>query len=280
MEINRINMTMKYVMACCLVAVVAMCGCVHRVATTGDCEEGTCGYQHCRCEHAHMRSVLGISDEVLADTNRFQFGAMRCGIDVKLDRPILGCKVARFYLDEMDQSKRLDARKMLHRLRSVELESVLPDDATSDTLLREAKGVVGEIAGWLDVEPPDIELVNVSEWRKEFGRLPVCRPHSNICFDLADKQKITVRIVEGGYVVRDGRALLASPSRIEVDFAYNNELFNLGIACCMQESTNQTVKVEKELDIGDDCADKLAKAIRRESDKQAARRKKRNKPQP
>ena len=104
--------------------------------------------------------------------------------------------------------------------------------------------------------------------------------HTSICFDLAAGQKITVQLLEGGYVIRDGRAILVKPPQIEVNIAYNYELFNVGVACCRQESTNDTVKVEKELDIGDDCADKLAKANRREIDKNAARCKKSTKPKP
>jgi len=265
------------------IAAGAICGCVHRTVEVGDSamSEGGSIYQHCKCEHVHIRSVLGIMDEVLADTNRFPLGAMRYGVDVKLDKPILGCTDARFDFDEMDQSRRSDVQKMPHRLRNVELKRVLPDDATADTLLREAKSVIDEIAGWLDVEPPEIELVDVGEWRNEFGSfLVIDRVRTNICFDLADEQKIIVHLLEGGYVIRDGRAILVNPPQIEVNIAYNYELFNVGVACCRQESTNDTVKVEKELDIGDDCADKLAKANRREIDEHAARRKKSTKPKP
>jgi len=218
---------------------------------------------------------------VLADTNRFLLGAIRYGHPVKLDKPLWGCTEARLYLDEMGLLRRTDARKSPHRLRSVKLRRILPDDATSDTLIREAKGVIGEIAGLLDVESPDIELVDVGEWRNKFGRFSVIgRVQTNICFDLADEQKITVQLVEGGYVIRDGKAMLASPSQIEVDVTYNRELHNTGISPRRQESTNETVKVEKELDIGEDCADKLAKAIRREIDERAARRKKPTEQQP
>ena len=265
------------------IAAGAISGCVHIAVETGDSATGERGssYQHCKCEHAHIRSVLGITDEVLADTNRFLLGEMRYGHPVKLDKPLLGCTEARLYLDEMGLLRRTDARKSPHRLRSVKLRRILPDDATSDTLIREAKGVIGEIAGWLDVESPDIELVDVGEWRNKFGRFSVIgRVQTNICFDLADEQKITVQLVEGSYVIRDGKAMRASPSQIEVDVTYNRELRNTGISPRRQESTNETVKVEKELDIGEDCADKLAKAIRREIDERAARRKKPIQPQP
>jgi hypothetical protein len=265
-----------------IAAVVAICGCVHKAVETGDSAGGDMhsSYQSCKCEHVHMRSVLGLTDEVLADTNRFPLGTMRHSHYAKLDRPILGCTDANFYLDELVRPRRYDTRKTPHRLRSVELKRVLPDDATADTLRREGKNVIGEIARWLDVEPPDIELVDVNKWRKEFERIQLTHVHTMVCFDLAKEQKITVRLVEGGYVVRDGIAMLASPSRIEVAFTYSHKLFNAGFAWLKQESTNDTIKVEKELDIGDDCADKLAKAIRRDIAEQAARRKKQSKPQP
>ena len=267
-----------------ITAAVVICGCVHKAVVAGGSatnEEGMRnGYQNCKCEYIHMRSMLGITDEVLSDTNRFPLGTMRHSHYVKLDNPLLGFKDVNFYLDELVRSQSPDTRKTPHRLRSVELKRVLPDDATADTLLREANDVIGEIAGWLDVEPPDIELVDVNEWRMKFGKLQLTHVQTVICFDLADKQKITVRLVEGGYVVRDGIAMLASPSRIEVAFTYSQELFDVGFAWLKQESTNDTVKVEKELDIGYDCADKLAKAIRRDIVEQAVRRKKQPKLQP
>jgi len=260
---------------------VAICGCVHKAVVTGDsaADDMRSSYRNCKCEHVHMRSVLGISDEVLADTNRFPIGTMCYSHHVKLANPLLGCTDAYFYLDELVRPQSPNARKTPHRLRRVDLKRCLPDDATADTLLREAKSVIGEIAGWLGVEPPDIELVDVNEWRRKFGKFTISHVHTVLCFDLAKEQKIIVRLVEGGYVVRDGMAMLATPARIEVAFTYNYELFNVGFARRKQESTNDTVKVEKELDIGDDCADKLAKAIRRDIAEQAARRKKQSKPQ-
>ena len=229
------------------------------------------------CQHVHMRSVFGVSDEVLADTNRFPLGRMRYGHSVKLSKSFWGCSEATFYLDEMEAPREPGVQKLPHRLRSVRLMRVLPDDATANTLLREAKGVIGEIAEWLGVEPPpDIELVDISKWKKSYGRFPLCgRVMSSSRFRLVDEQEISVKLMEGSYVVRDEKPILVSPPMIETDITYNKKLLNL--PCCGWTATNDVVKVEKELDIGEDCADKLARAIRREIDERAARKKRREK---
>ena len=249
-------------MACCMMAAIAICGCVQTAVNDNQkAGEGGNAYQRHKCGHIHVKSVLGLTDEVLADTNRFLLGAMLYGHQIKLDKPLLGCTEARVYLDRMELPRLSAVRTKPHQLRSVELKRVLSEQATSDTLIREAKGTISEIAEWLDVEPPDVELADVGEWRKSQGRFMMGSARTSVCFDLADGQDIVVRLIEANYVVRDGVPLLVSPAAVEVDITYNNKLCCVDGVCDRRKETNP-VKVEKELDIGDDCSDKLAKAIR------------------
>ena len=101
---------------------------------------------------------------------------------------------------------------------------------------------------------------------------------TSVCFDLADGQEIAVRLLEAVYVIRDGTPLLVNPAAIEVDITYNHKLIYIEIEGARYRcKESDKVTVEKNIDIGDDCADKLAKAICVGADryrKNVARRKK------
>ena len=52
------------------------CGGAGRVrhASDGGGRRGMISYMHLEARHAHLKSILGIDDAVLADTNRFVLG--------------------------------------------------------------------------------------------------------------------------------------------------------------------------------------------------------------
>ena len=223
-------------------------------------------YQRHDCRHVHLKSLFGLSDAVLADTNRFQVGKTPYGIRLSLDKPFLGCKEARVYLDEMDLPSRTSARSKAHQLRSVRLERTLPDDAGSESLLREAKSIVAEISKWLSVEAPDVELSDVGPQEKGLKRIRSLGGHTCVCFNLAEGQDIDVRLFEGLYVMRDGVPRLIDGPSIKIDITYNSELGIRALAMSIRRMEDEKrhgekTKVDKEIDIGPDCSDKLAKAL-------------------
>ena len=73
---EEINMKKLMVIIGC--AAAGLVGCVTRQAVVDVAEEGdVCGmisYMHLEARHAHLKSILGIDDAVLADTNRFVLG--------------------------------------------------------------------------------------------------------------------------------------------------------------------------------------------------------------
>lgn len=252
-----------------LVAVALLSGCVqqncnsHATAESAAAPKGGTDYQYCNCEHVRLTSLLGLSDDVLSDTNRFPLGIMRHGHYVTLAKPFLGFKKARVYLDEMRPSSRSGDRTKPHRLRSVELERSLPDDAGSESLLREVRGIIDEISKWLCVESPQVKFVDVDSWKG--NSLVISRAYAGntcICFRLADGQDIRVRTSKSLYVVRDGAPLLVSPASIVIDFTYNPELRFSSLAKVMRRQGGQPVEVTHAIDVGPDCADKLAQSIR------------------
>lgn len=252
-------------MACCVVTAVATCGCVHNnaVQDVRDDEAGGSLIRHYACEHVRLRSVLGLADEALADTNRFPVGSASNSHRITLDKPFLGCREATVYLDEMVLRSTASSADP-YRLRSVELKRVLPEQATSAELVREGKKVVGEIAELLDVEPPDVELVDIGAWRRFTDRMTVTRGvETTVFFDLADGQHIAVRLIEAVYAIRDGVPMLVKRPWIEVDIAFNDELHGIECTRRLRDKGCDNVKVEKELDIGDDCSDKLAQEMKK-----------------
>lgn len=221
-------------------------------------------YQRHDCRHVRLKSVFGLSDDVLADTNRFQLGEAPYGIRCDLDKPFLGCKEARVYLDEMGFPSRTGARPRAHKLRSVQLERALPDDAGSEVLLREAKSIIAEISKWLGMELPDVELVDVCRRGKSLKRSRSMDGNTCVRFTLVDGQDIEIRLLEGLYVMRDGIPRLVDRPSIRIDITYNSEL---GVLASVRRRMDEEkgrgakAKVDKEIDVGPDCSDKLAQAL-------------------
>ena len=298
MQTDKVTITRKIAAICCLLVVAAAAAVViygraHKAPTAANSSSNSmavsCGRvddQHLKCEHAHIRSLLGLKEEFLADKSRFP---PRMGHLAHLDKPLFGCTEASIGLDAMvpePSNEGSDSR----RLRSVELKRVFPEETTFDTFLCEAKSVINEIAELLGVGTPSLELADVAAWRKRYGHHMMGGIKTSIYFDLADGQEIAVRLLEACYVIRDGEPLLVSPYGVNVDIIYNRKLHNIGAGFDLQEETSggtnvkDNVKIEKELDIGTGCADKWMSSVRTgvsiESLLKAARRRGPAKPQP
>ncbi len=256
-----------------LVVGFVLAGCAELATNTSETVEsnpaaqGGRAYQRHDCKYVRLKSIFGLSDDVLADTNRFQLGEAPYGIRLDLDKPFLGCKEARVYLDEMVSPSRTSGRSKAHQLRSVKLERTLPDDAGSEVLLREAKSIVAEISKWLGVGMPEVELVDVSRRGKNLKRIRSMSGSTSVRFKLAEGQDIEVRLIEGLYVMRDGVPRLVDAPSIKIDIAYNPELEISASARSMrrmdgEKRQGEKTRVDKEIDIGPDCSDKFAQAFR------------------
>ena len=240
---------------------VATAGCVTRKAVVQEeGEDSFPGVTKLEARHAHLKSVLGIDDAVLADTNRFVLGEGNYCQEFKLDKPFGGFVEARVYLDKMEDMRSRKPEGKPHRLRSVELWHRLPDDATDKEAVSAWQAACDFVADMLDVESPKVELVDVEMWRKKveaFLRIGQVRSCVNFC--LADNQYIDVRLTEPIYVVRNGKAILVRPGHVEIDLMYNRSL-------CIGGGGRQTAgdeeKVEKEIAFGPDCSDKLAETLK------------------
>ena len=252
---------MKKLMLTIGCAAVAMAGCVTRnVAVVEESDDGFPGVTSLEARHAHLKSVLGIDDAVLADTNRFVLGEGYYGQGFKLDKPFGGFVEVRVYLDKMEDMRSRKSDGKPHRLRSVNLRRRLPNDATDKDAVSEWQAACDFVADMLDVESPKVGLVDDEKWRKEAEGFPVIgQVCSCVRFYLADNQDIGVRLMEPIYVVRNGKAILVNPGCVEIDLMYNRSLCIGGVG---RLKTEDEAKVEKEIAFGPDCSDKLAEMLK------------------
>ncbi len=264
---------MKQIMAAVLGIVMA--GCVTRQTVMDVAEEddicGMVNYMRLEAKHVHLRSILGIDDSVLADTNRFVLGSGSYSHEFTIDKPFGGFSKVRVYLDVMVADPLgSDAGGKPHRLRSVDLKRWLPNATTEEELLAEWQASCDLVANILDLEPPKVRLVDVGKLRRcRTGRIETTLHgvQSSMTFRLAGNQYITVRLTEPTYAMRDGKAVMVVPGSVSIDLMYNLSLCGR----FAREASGQEEKIEKEVDFGPDCRDKLAAALKDDIERRARR---------
>lgn len=244
-------------------AAVALAGCATRQVMTEEVRNVPClpGITRHDAKHARLKSILGIDDAVLADTNRFVLGVGDYSQVFKFDEPFCGFVNARVYLDTMEDPRLRTTDGKPHRLRSVELTRRLPSASKEADILAEFQTSCDFVAEILGIEPPQARLIiDVDKWRKGLGEALYLLDGitSTMVFALADGQRIAVRLTEPLYAVRNGKMVMARPGLVKIDLTFNPSLMHHGRHRPIGEKT----PVEKEIDFGPDCRDKLAKALK------------------
>ena len=218
-------------------------------------------------KHVCLRSVLGINEELLADTNRFAIVERRdCWINIQLDKPFGGFSEAIVYIDGaltglLSRRRNGTTGCKLHRLHSVALRRWLPDTATDKDFLSEWQASCDFVASILGAGAPKVQLADVKEWRNRRHGLFEFRRSSRVTFNVANDQKVVVCLEEPVFAIRDGKFIVVRPGLIFINIDFNH---NRLLCDTQQNGKGEDVlqKTEKEIDLGPDCADRLAKAIR------------------
>ena len=257
---------------------VALVGCVTRQAVVDVAEEGdVCGmisYMHLEAKHAHLKSILGIDDAALADTNRFVLGSNDYGHEFTLEKPFGGFSQARVYLDthKLRGERAPDGRP--HQLRRVELKRYLANASTEQELLAELQASCDFVADILGVEPPKAQLVDVRKLRGRMAMMEVAfrGVRTSMAFELADGQHITVALTEPVRAIRDGEMLVVIPGNVEIELVFSKEC----CGGCVRNIDEKDEKVEMEIDFGPDCRDKLAEALKNGIERRTKRAKRRS----
>ena len=247
-----------------MAVMVAFAGCAS-AGGTSECDDciSRCGSKNTSvdCRHIKLKSVMGIDDEILKNTNRFPLAATnRCYI-FKLDKPFYDFTEVCVFLNESDRES--VPRNMPHRLRSVIFMKEIAPDLK---LEKEYKALCGAIADFLKVKMPEVRLAEGDNSIKKGYSKNMCR--SSVVFMLGNNQFISVAAYNPRYVFRDGQPVLSTKAKVEIGVTYNLKLSWDKI----DKFKCEKFDVVRELDFGFDCSEALSKAMK-SSIKKTVRRK-------
>lgn len=229
------------------------------------------------CRHIKLKSIAGIDDEVLKNTDRFPLAVPDWRYEFKLEKPFLGCTAVQVGLNDMrmqlDKKGNVkDSRKHPHQLRDVKFTKKLISTASAEDLLEETQKTCDEIADLLKVEAREIKLFDAEKYDEATHRqwYPEIRAAMGAreAFNLGDEQSISVYAIEPTYFIRNGRPIVRTKGRIEISVYFNDKL---GYCRCRKPESAK-VAIDREIDFGFDCSEALSKAMK-SSIKKTVRRK-------
>jgi hypothetical protein len=229
------------------------------------------------CRHIKLKSIAGIDDEVLKNTDRFPLAATDWRYEFKLEKPFLGCTAVQVCLNEMrmqlDKKGNIkDLKKTPHQLRDVKFTKTLIQTASAEDLLEETQKTCDEIADLLKVEAREIKLFDAEEYDEATHRQWYpglwAAMGAREAFNLGDEQSISVHAIEPTYFIRNGRPIVRRKGKIDIMVYFNDKLGYSHPG--KQESA--TVAIDREINFGFDCSEALSKAMKR-SIKKTVRRK-------
>lgn len=214
---------------------------------------GDAGEYNIDCEHAKVGKVIGINCEILSDTNRFEHGSSYFDYTIKLDKSVFGCDKANIESRVYSQLVNGVRRMKLEEL-SVSFKKTFESDMKSNVLMTEFQRTCDAITDLLDVESVKVGLVDVDLWKKKFRRSDdIGCVKTYAYFHLAGGQVIMVTAKEGTYVMRNGESTQLAKDSVEVKVLLKSQRF-----AYRSGSGADDVGVEKILNIGEDCSEKIA----------------------
>ena len=239
-----------------MAAMAAFAGCASVIDSSENGDDfRRAGYERTEvdCRHIRLKSVMGIDDAVLKNTNRFPLAATDSSYKFKLEKSFCGCTEAEVSLNKISlfYSSGKSSRKDPHQLRELTFKKILSSDATAEELAKEYRIICDTLADMLGMESPKAELVDDGHVDRKHGR-------SSVRFQLGNGQSIIVTASDPIYVKRKGKPVLMSRAGIEIDITFNDELD----LCSFRVKENENTAVERELDFGFDCAEALSMAMK------------------
>ena len=237
-----------------MAAMVVFASCASAGGTSeGDDCISRCGSKNTSvdCRHIKLKSVMGIDDEILKNTNRFPLAATKHRYIFNLDNPIYGFAEVCVFLNGRDLES--VPRNIPHRLRSVIfMKEIAPDS----NLEKEYKALCAAIADFLKVKMPEVRLAEGDNSIKKGYSENMCR--SSVGFMLGNNQFISVAAYNPRYVLRDGQPVLSTNAKVEIGVTYNLKLSWDKI----DKFKCEKVEVAREVDFGFDCSEALSKAMK------------------
>ena len=193
-----------------------------------------------------FRSLLGINDEVLADSDRFP-----CAQDWV--PPIeLGERFGGFTNATMTVTKDRNTGKLA--LSDVKFIKVLGPEADDKALLKEYEHAVDLVSKLLGVSVTCSGLVDPATYLRRRYAIDR-RIKSRTLLNLAKGQRVEIEATEASYVIRAGQPIQTTAPIVEIKFAYSGQF---GV----RRSSGQDSEFVKELTLGMDCSDLLGMKMR------------------
>jgi hypothetical protein len=225
------------------------------------------------CRHIKLKSIAGIDDEVLKNTDRFPLAVPNWLCTFKIEKPFLGCTVVEVCLNDVEtyfdkvmmrlgkEDKFQNSRKHPHQLRDVKFTKTLISTASAEDLLEETQKTCDEIADLLKVEAREIKLFDAEEYDEATHRQWYpglwAAMGAREAFNLGDEQSISVHAIEPTYFIRNGRPIVRRKGKIDITVYFNDKL---GFCRCRKPESAK-VAIDRELDFGFDCSEALSKAM-------------------
>lgn len=195
-----------------------------------------------------FRSLLGINDEVLADSDRFP-----CAQD-GLPGIELGERFGDFTNATMTVWKSRNTGKLvLHDLKFVKALGTSADDKALLKEYEHAVDLVNKLLG-VSVTCPGLVDLATNLGRQHLNPMDR-RIKSQTLLNLAKGQKVEITATEASYVIRAGRLIQTSAPIVEIRFAYSGPFI-------VRRPNGQNLESVKELTLGPDCSDLLSMKMR------------------
>ena len=248
---------------------VAIVGCAVGLPIKAVAENGI-SIREDRLEYPEIKltKIFGVSDEVLADTNRFPVSSS-CWYDIDLPEDMGGFKTVEFTLED-DNGK--------FWIYDATMTKELPAEADDRKLLEEFKSAVDMVGKLLGVKLKCPGLIDVKKWKRHWGMdADMLRLHSDLWVKLADGCEIRIDAADATYVRRDGEwRLVANASvivRVENANLLRRRLQELECRLGKHEdrlqkrsSESRQIGTVREVEFGVDLSQQLSEVVKDEAE--------------
>ena len=201
-----------------------------------------------------LKTIFGVNEEMLADTNRFPVSSARWH-EVDLPEDMGGFKTAKFSLTDNNGK---------FGIFTVEMHKLLSEEADDNDLRREFKSAVDMVGKLLGVELKCPELRDIDEWRRHWWGI-ACRPElplgSDLHVEVADGYSVSIEAKDTTYAKRNGKLQIVANATVEVEVR-NNDANPVPGRMLISGKKKKPVAIAREIVFGADLSRQLSELVK------------------